>query len=308
VSKENPFHKYDEQCNNSLITAKPRTSTAIKESLDSHRFQYRLSESDEDPLHPARHKRKSLDSPGFKFRLSESDEDLLHPVRYRKKRAGLQAHVGGYSGFAAQRSNIGRGDTKTKPTPTSRLQECQKFLTCILGNITVLRDAGFSSSTATYLRIDRTRTQVAFLESVKLDELAQLEGWIDETKTSLELLGDCLVLSTLLETGNIALMSLRLFDLFLVSHVCSHMGDLGTLMRKGTSVRRKFQISSQASSMTELSVPLETGTMSFSRRTLKCLNGFLCSEQVWVLHGPCMDPLDSTELFLSTDPDTFADV
>lgn len=153
---------------------------------------------------------------------------------------------------------------------------------------------------------------------MKLDKVAQLEDWIDETKTSLEnlrkldrackdLLGDCLVPSTPLEAGNIALTSLRLVDLFLVSHVCSHMGDLGTLMRKDTSVGRKFQISSQASSMTELSAPLELGTMTFSRRTLKCLNGFLCGEQVWVLHGPHMDPLDPTELFLSTAPDTFAD-
>jgi hypothetical protein len=129
---------------------------------------------------------------------------------------------------------------------------------------------------------------------------------LDSTCT--DLFGDHLVPSIQPTAGNIAIMSLRILDFALVSHVCSHMCDMGRLMSKDTSIGRKFYISSQASSIIDWSVPLETGTVSFSRRTLKCLNGFLCGEQVWVLHGANTDPTDSTELFLSTTPDTFADV
>ena len=246
-------------------------------------------------------------------------EDLLHPVRYKAKLKGLQSLVCRESGIAQESLKTGSGDTKTDHSPAFLLQECQKFLTWILRNVTVLREAGFCSSTATFLRIDPKRTQVAFLESVDLDKIALLETCIDESKTSLEslrrldsackdLLVDHLLSSTPPTAGNIAITCLRLLDLVLVSHVCSHMGDLGCLMSKDIAMGRKFQISSQASKMVDLSVPSEPGTMSFSRRTLKCLNGFLCGEQVWVLHGPDINPMDSSELFLSTTPDAFADV
>ena len=238
---------------------------------------------------------------------------------YKKKLTGLRAHVGEHSGMAAQGSNTGRGESKTEPTPQARLRECRNFLNSILQNINVLCEAGFCFSTATYLRLDQNRAQVAVLESLQLGRVAQLEDLINELKTPLEilrrldrackdLLGDCLVPSTSQVAGSIALVSLRLLDLFLVSHVCSHMGDLGSLMINNTSIGRKFHISSRASSIAELSVPVDTGTMAFSRRTLKCLNRFLCGQQVWVLHSSHMDPRDTTELFLSTDPDTFADV
>jgi hypothetical protein len=247
-------------------------------------------------------------------------EDLLHPARFKTKLTGLQAYVCRESAIAQQSLKIGSQDTKTSLTPAFLLQECQKILKCILRNVAVLRDAGFCFSTATFLRIDPNRTQVAFLESVELDKVVQLGTLIDVTETSLEnlrrldstctdLLGDHFVSSSQPIAGNIAIMSLRILDFALVSHVCSHMGDMGRLMSKDTCIGRKFHISSQASSIIDSSVPLETGTVSFSRRTLKCLNGFLCGEQVWVLHGANTDHLtDSTELFLSTTPDTFADV
>ena len=264
--------------------------------------------------------KESSESPGRRFRISEMDDDLLHPREYKAKLTGLQTHVCRESAIAQHDLKIGRRDTKTNPTPSFLHKECQKLLTRILRNVAVLRDAGFCTSTATFLRIDPSRPQVAFLEIIELDKIDQLEDWIDKTKTSLEnlrrldsackdLFGDSLILPTSPPTaGNIAITSLRLLDLFLVSHVCSHIGDIGCLMGKNTSIGRKFQISDKANSMVDLSVPPEPGIMSFCRRTLKCLNGFLCGEQVWVLHGPDIDPMDSTELFLSTAPDTFADV
>jgi hypothetical protein len=262
---------------------------------------------------------ESLHSPGDQFRLSEMDEDLLHPARYKAKLRGLQTYICRESAIAQQGLKIGRSDAKTNLTSDSLVSECQKFLTCIQQNSAALRDAGFCSSTATFLQIDPNRTQVAFLRSVELDKVAQLGSCIDETKASLDnlgvldsackdLLGDYLLSATPSIPGSCAILSLRVLDLVLVSHVCSHMGDFNYWMSEDNSTNQKFQISSQAGSMVKSFVPLQRGTMSFSRRTLKCLNGFLCGEQVWVLHGPNIDPMDSTELFLSTTPDAFADV
>lgn len=49
---------------------------------------------------------------------------------------------------------------------------------------------------------------------------------------------------------------------------------------------------------------------TFQRRTLKCLDGFLEGEQVWVLHthGPPPEPLASQPLYLRTTIEAFADV
>jgi hypothetical protein len=262
---------------------------------------------------------ESLDSPSHQFRLSEMDEDLLHPARYKAKLRALQAHVCRESAVAQRGLQIKTSNAEINLTPDSRFRECQKILTCIQRNITVLRDAGFCTSAATFLQIDPNRTQVAFLSSVELDKVAQLGRCIDETKSSLENLGvldsgckdlliDYPISSTPPQTGDRAILFLRVLDLVLVSHVCSHISDFDHWMNGDTSTNQKFQISSQTSSILNHSAPLETGTMSFSRRTLKCLSGFLCGEQVWVLHGPNIDPKDSTELFLSTTPDAFADV
>lgn len=278
--------------NNSVIVAEPFVSTAISEQLDS---------------------------PGHRFRLMERDEDLLHPAIYKTKLAGLQAHVSRESGIAHTGLKTSRISTEAPLSLPSLLQECRKFLTCILRNITVLRDAGFCSSTATFLQIDPNRIQVAFLQSIELEKIANLENQIDESKTSLEnlrrldssckdLLGDHLTSCSPARTGSIAVTSLRVLDLILVSHACSHMGDLVSLMSKHTSTARKFQISSKSCIMIDLSVPSEPSSISFSRRTLKCLSGFLCGKQVWVFHGPNTDPMDSDKLFLSTNPDAFADV
>jgi hypothetical protein len=199
------------------------------------------------------------------------------------------------------------------------LQECQGFLTCIQQNITVLRDAGFCSSTATFLQVDPKRTEIAFLRSIELDKIARLGAHIDVTKTSLDNLGlfdntckgvldDYLGPSTPLTTDHFAMNSLRVLGLVLVSHVCSHMGDFDSWMSRNTSPNQKFQISSKAINIIRSSVPSQAGTMSFSRRTLKCLNEFLCGKQVWVLHGPNVDPKDSTELLLSTTPKALEEV
>ena len=293
MSKENPLPKSGKQYNNRVAVSNTLASTAITDTSDSH---------------------------GRLFRLTEMHEDLLHPSRYKAKLTGLQGHVCRESGIAQQQNwKIGRSGTNTNLAPGILLQGCQKFLTLILRNVTVLRDAGFCSSTVTFLQIDPKRTQVAFLEPVELDKIAQLDDCLDEEATSLEnlqrldsackdLLGDHLVSSTPPPIGHIAMTFLRLLDLVLVSHVCSHIGDLGGIMNDDSSLGRKFHISSQASTLVDSSIPAEPGTMSFSRRTLKCLNGFLNGEQVWVLHGPDIDPMDSSELFLSTTPDAFADV
>jgi hypothetical protein len=160
---------------------------------------------------------------------------------------------------------------------------------------------------------------VAFLRSIDLDEVTRLASWINEKRACVEnlgmldnacknLLGDHIVSSTPPGVGNIAIVSLRIVDLVLVSHVCSHMGNFYYLMSKHTSTGHKFQISSLGVKIVDTSLPSETGTISFSQRSLKCLNGFFGGEQVWVLHGPSIDPMDTTELFLSTMPDAFADV
>lgn len=49
---------------------------------------------------------------------------------------------------------------------------------------------------------------------------------------------------------------------------------------------------------------------TLQRRTLKCLDGFLEGEQVWVLHthGPPPNPLASQPLYLRTTIEAFADI
>ncbi|KAF4628639.1 hypothetical protein G7Y89_g9512 [Cudoniella acicularis] len=259
-----------------------------------------------------------LDSPGKQFRLSEINEDLLHPDKYKSKLRRLQAHIFRESATSQYGIKTGMIHSEVDLTSDSRFQECQKFLTCIERNLTVLRDAGFCSAVTTFLQIDPNRTQVAFLRSVELDKVAQLGSCIGEKNISLkdlgvldrackELLGDYLGTPCPLRAGDFTIISLRVLDLVLVSHVCSHMSDFDHWMSKDTSTVQKFQISTRTSSIIDCSVISERGTLSFSRRTLKCLNGFLCGEKVWVLHGPNMDPTDPTELFLSITPDAFAD-
>ncbi|KAH8759540.1 hypothetical protein F5882DRAFT_479504 [Hyaloscypha sp. PMI_1271] len=249
------------------------------------------------------------------FRLSEMNEDLLHPVRYNTKLRRLQSHVWKESAVGQQSLRVGIQDDKTNLTPDSRLQECLRILACIQQNITFLRDAGFCTSSATILQVDPARTQVALVRSVDLDELAHLGGCIDNTNTSsenltllrhryIDLLGE-LWFSV---GGDSVIVGLRVLDLVLVTHVYSHIGNFDGAMSKDTSTTQMFQISDRASSVVTHSGSLERGIIAFCRRTLKCLNGFLGGEQVWVLHGCDTDPMDCTELWLSTTPDTFADI
>jgi hypothetical protein len=262
---------------------------------------------------------EALDLPGKQFNFPEIYEDLPRPIRYETELKGLQAKVCRGSATAQHGLKRSRSDAKSNLTPNFLLQECQKFLTCLQRNIEIVRDAGFCSSTATFFQIDPKRTKIAFLRSVELDKIVRLGGHIDEAKTSLDnlgvldrackgLLGDYLGPSTPSTTGYFAMNSLRVLDLVLVSHVCSHMGEFDRWMSRNPSPNQKFQISSKASSIIRSSVPSQIGTMNFSRRKLKCLNGFTCGKQVWVLHGPNVDSKDSTELFLSTTPKALADV
>jgi hypothetical protein len=101
------------------------------------------------------------------------------------------------------------------------------------------------------------------------------------------------------------IISLLVLDLIFVSHVHSHIGDFDYQKTDNTPTI-KFQISSEATDIFEDAL-VGPNFLHFSRRTLKCLNGFLSGEQVRVLHGPNIDPTDSTELFLSTTPDAFSD-
>lgn len=246
------------------------------------------------------------------------DNDLLHPAKYKANLRGIQAQVCRESAAAQEILETRTSDAETNITPDSRFQECQKIFECIQQNIAVLQNAGFCISAATFLQIGSNRTRVTFLRSFDLDKVAHLGRCIDKTKTSLENLGvldsgcedllhGCLAASTPPVNGDCAIIFLQVLDLVLVSHVYSHMEDFDHLS-KYTSTTKKFQISSQGSGIIYDSVLSEKGTMNFFRRTFKCLDGFLCSQQVQVLHGPDIDPKDLTELFLSTTLDAFADV
>lgn len=131
-------------------------------------------------------------------------------------------------------------------------------------------------------------------------KLGRVEAWnIKRRRRDLIILSRC---------GDRAITFLRVLDLVLVSHTSSHVGDFDSWISKSASSTPRFIISSQSCAIITNSVPLDKFTTQLSRRTLKCLNGFLSGKKVWVLHGPGMDPDDLTDLYLSTAPDDFANV
>lgn len=262
---------------------------------------------------------EALDSVGSQFCLLEMNEDLLHPETYKTKLRGLQTHICQKSAIAQLSSKSPAVTFKPDVTPDAQFQECLRILQCIWHNCTVLRNSGFCSATATFLQIDPNRTDVAFLRSVELNKVLQLRSCIIDTDMSsknlraldvacTEILGSYLKPSHILKVGEFAIISLRVLDLALISHASSHVSDFYRWISEGTSIDQKFQISAQGSSIIDASALSEGGSLCFSRRTLKCLNGFLCGEKVWVLHNPNIDAMDPTELYLSTTPNAFADV
>lgn len=258
---------------------------------------------------------ESTSPPAVKFRLSEMNEDLLYPMRYKTKLRGLQTHVWNESAIGQQDLRAGIQEDEPSLTLDSQLQESLGILACIQHNIAFLRNSGFCNSYATILQIDPARTQVALVRLVDLDKVARLGKCIDNTNTSSENLTQ-LMLGCIDLLGELwfslgsdsAIFGLQVLDLVLVTHVYSHVGGFNGAVIKDTSTTQIFRISDRVSRVVTDPGKLEKGIIRFCRRTLKCLNGFLNGEQVWVLHGYDTDPMDSTKLWLSTAPDAFADI
>jgi hypothetical protein len=107
---------------------------------------------------------------------------------------------------------------------------------------------------------------------------------------------------------HIVYTTLRVLDLIVLSYSRAHISPPENSADATSSLRSFFKISGpQVYSMSNPCQP-QKGAITLARRTLRCLNGFLDNQQVWVFHGEQIDPRKKRPLFLSASPEDFADI
>ena len=72
----------------------------------------------------------------------------------------------------------------------------------------------------------------------------------------------------------------------------------------GSNIDRRFKISGNKLFSTDQITP-ENGAIIVSRRKLRCLDGFLGGNAVWVFHSELLDPDNVESMYLSTLPEDF---
>jgi len=277
-----------------------------------------------------------LHGPGYEFRLHQLDEDLLVPDQYLKKLQGLQRIICQNSGIGRQYSQISSevssanvapiSQTWDGKSPREKLQACSELIRMIKVNAEVLEESRFCES-VTFLCLDQDRPIIAMLRSIKIADLLLL-GVImgaEETpdrnlftlagiflKFSKEFLGDFVdYKNDSFEDGSsyltldFVIVCLRILNLVLISHVYAHVGSFDHTITGDLTMQREFHVSKERCVSVETR-PNDGQSIILTRRTLRCLSGFLGGEQVWVFHHLGKNVRRDDELFVSATPEDFA--
>jgi hypothetical protein len=211
-------------------------------------------------------------------------------------------------------------------SPEEKLQACSELIRMIKVNAEVLEKSRFCES-VTFLCLDQDRPIIAMLRSIKIADLLLLGVIMGAEETpdinlatlagiflnfSKKFLGDVVdYKNDSFEDGSsylnvdFVILCLRILNLVLISHVYAHVGSFDHTITGDLTMQREFHVSKERCVSVETR-PNDGQSIILTRRTLRCLSGFLGGEQVWVFHHLGKNVRRGDELFVSATPEDFA--
>lgn len=233
---------------------------------------------------------------------SDIDEDLVHPRRHYARLKAIHATVITNSAVLRRMEY----PIRQVDTPESRndlyVQECRSLLTCIDGNLQFLRDRKFCSSTINFLRADPTRQNVAILTCLDTSSIFEISSTLKDVEAQpssflATLNRKCkLVFKNWFPFSAVAATTadcyaygiLQLLDLIICCYSGSHVAPLRIEKNNGSPMRfvhgRGFPEEILEIGHRLSSSKWGTKFVVLKKRRLKCVDGFLGSQTVWVFH------------------------